>query len=205
MNAEISVSSRRLLHNADTRRSSANTEVQMSKLKFASAFALAALVSSNGLALAAGNGGFNGQIGNQAQGIAAPETTRSITPPSGPVSTPDNPSVDPGNNKPAPDLPDDSDNIWKKLQEKDPNLCWFTGYKNPSNGKPFISFINYSGKTIPKGSKIIFHFPDGTSVTLTVDKDILPGHNSNAVDGPWNAADDDFSCTTTVLASARSK
>ena len=85
-----------------------------------------------------------------------------------PITTPD-----PGNNnKPVVDFDED---IWTKLAE-DPyaNIaCWMDGLE--SKHGIGVTMKNNTGKTIPKGSIIIWTFPGGMKVTMTVVADIKPG------------------------------
>lgn len=75
--------------------------------------------------------------------------------------------------------------------------CWVKEDEKFSNGNSVMVLMNTSTETIPKGTKIVITYADGTKKTLTAFVDIPPG-GAVGIQGPPDATPDNFSCTASA-------
>ena len=177
----------------------------MQTFKSALAIGLATLLLSTSLATAGNNPIDIGQIGDGKGPVLRIDNNdnggiQTLPRPTGPVTTPDNPHVDPGNNKPAPEFGNDgvvADGPVLKLSPYQVScVVWPHAFKN---GAAEIWFKNTGTETIPAGSIITVTYPDGSKEFLKVDEDIKPGASAGIM-GPAMANDEGFTCSAKVKA-----
>jgi hypothetical protein len=121
----------------------------------------------------------------------------STLPPTGPVTTPTIPIVDPGNNKPTPEF-DSTDMLADSgvlVVSPYNSSCAYT--HDDLQGRSIVEFVNLGTETIPAGSIYVVTWPDGTTESFKTPWDIAPG-GSFGVHGPANADQPGFHCSVHV-------